>query len=42
VQSYKSRVLFKAACGAIPEDAVLLEVGHPMPAPSVNPATGIL
>ena len=26
VQSYKSRVLFKAACAAIPEDAVLLEV----------------
>ena len=27
VQSYKSRVLFKGACSAIPEDAVLLEVG---------------
>ena len=27
MQSYKSRVLFKGACGAIPEDAVLLEVG---------------
>ena len=27
VQSYKSRVLFKGACGAIPEDALLLEVG---------------
>ena len=27
VQSYRSRVLFKAACGAIPEDALLLEVG---------------
>jgi fatty acid synthase len=27
VQSYKSRVLFKGACGAVPEDAVLLEVG---------------
>jgi acyl transferase domain-containing protein len=27
VQSYKSRVLFKAACAAIPEDAVVLEVG---------------
>ena len=27
MQSYKSRVQFKAACAAIPEDAVLLEVG---------------
>ena len=27
VASYKSRVLFKGACGAIPEDALLLEVG---------------
>ncbi|CAL8464659.1 g4194 [Coccomyxa elongata] len=27
VQSYKSRVLFKGACAAIPEDAVLLEIG---------------
>ena len=27
VQSYKSRVLFKGACSAIPEDALLLEVG---------------
>ena len=27
VQSYKSRVLFKGVCGAIPEDALLLEVG---------------
>ena len=27
VQSYKSRVLFKGACGAIPEDALLLEIG---------------
>lgn len=27
MQSYKSRVLFKAACGAIPEDAVVLEIG---------------
>ena len=27
MQSYKSRVLFKGACSAIPEDAVLLEVG---------------
>lgn len=27
VQSYKSRVLFKGACSAIPADAVLLEVG---------------
>jgi fatty acid synthase len=27
VQSYKSRVQFKAACAAIPEDAVVLEVG---------------
>ena len=27
VQSYKSRVLFKGACSAIPEDALLLEIG---------------
>ena len=27
VQSYKSRVLFRSACSAIPEDALLLEVG---------------
>ena len=27
MQSYKSRVLFKGACSAIPEDALLLEVG---------------
>lgn len=27
MQSYKSRVQFKAACAAIPEDAILLEVG---------------
>lgn len=27
VQSFKSRVLFRDACAAIPADAVLLEVG---------------
>ena len=27
VQSFKSRVLFREACAAIPEDALLLEVG---------------
>lgn len=27
VQSFKSRVLFREACAAFPEDAVLLEVG---------------
>ena len=27
MQSYKSRVLFKGACSAIPEDALLLEIG---------------
>ena len=27
VQSFRSRVLFREACAAIPEDALLLEVG---------------